>query len=322
MNKWLFKPIPPLSSIHREAVDSLAPTLIAPFRKIDRESKPLTANNRVFRVDTSSTFPFLALFSNLGSIRRKRVKFPHVRVVYGNADTEWSETLIIYRGGVFVLCGTRSEMAAIRALQMFRIELLQAGIQIGLTTFTSVNVVVNVSMPFDIDIVRANESRQLPNSSLEQTDFPGMIFTMGNVQALAFANGRCVLTGADDFFQMELVRLMVHDALLPFSLPRQMVTKRRGAGAKRFSKSGIKPKTGKRVSKKKELASAPIAPKRDSRRGKRTRGILRTTPVSTDEKRLGTRKRGVAFRITEKLVVHPNKDMFDVPQMSVDTPIE
>lgn len=319
MNKWLHQPIPPLSPIYTDAVDSLAPILIAPFRKIDRESKPLTANNRVFRVDTSATLPFLSLFGVLGSIRRKRVKFPHVRIVYGNADTEWSETLIVYRGGVFVLCGTRSEMAAIRALQMFRIELEQAGISIGLTTFTSVNVVVNVSMPFDIDIIGANASRQLPNSSLRQSDFPGMIFTMGNVQALAFANGRCVLTGADDFLQMEVVRVLVHDALLPFALPRQTIVKRHSTGTKRSPKNGIKSKAGKRVSTKQNPPVASALPKSNLRRGKRVRGTVNTTPVSTEDNRSGARKRGVAFRITEKLTLHPNLDVDETPVIMPDS---
>ena len=329
LERWLLMPPPQLSPVHRDDVETLAPMLVAPFRPEDCTRKPVVINNLVFRVDTAATIQFLPLFGSLMGVRRKRVKFPQALVRFGNADTDRWETLIVYTSGVFVLCGMRAEMTAIRALQTFRIELQQSNIPIGLSSFTPVNVVVNVSMPFDVDIQAANASRQLLESSLTPDDFPGMTFKMRRVQVLAFANGRCVLTGADDFLEMELVRSMVQDALQPFALEREKPvpgTGRRKAGSS--TAGGAKSSSGASKRAQKGRQSADAKKKADDKEGAKRRAGTGTTGrrprrpraapsqasvVAADESRAGGRARGVTFKLTSKLVLRPNQDMSETP---------
>ena len=328
LERWLLMQPPTVSPVHRADVESLEPMLVAPFRAEDCTRKPVVINNLVFRVDTAATIQFLPLFGSLMGVRRKRVKFPQALVRFGNADTDRWETLIVYTSGVFVLCGMRSEMTAIRALQTFRVELQQSNIPIGLSSFTPVNVVVNVSMPFDVDIEAANVSKQLLESSLTPDDFPGMTFKMRRVQVLAFANGRCVLTGADDFLEMELVRSMVQDALLPFALERPKNAPTGGArrkagtssaGGKASSGASKRAQKGRQSADSKKKAGKDAAQRRGGatatpgtvvRRPRRPRAApAGASVVAADESRAGGRARGVAFQLTSKLVLRPNQEI-------------
>lgn len=307
LEKWLLLPPPPVSPVHQPALDALRPELIVPFRPEDCSSKPVVINNLVFRVDTGSTFNFLPLFGSLMGVRRKRVKFPQALVRTGNVDTDRWETLIVYTSGLFVLCGMRTEMTAIRALQMFRMDLHQANIPIGLKSFTPVNVVVNVMLPFDVDIFAANDSRQLLESSVTPDQFPGMTFKMRRVQVLAFANGRCVLTGADDFIEMERVRSMVHEALLPFKVERAESVRHRPGE----SKGGKRGQKNMPSAMKKDTPATAATPKRGGATGRRGRRPRVPKPsaevVGADDSRVGGRAGGVAFKLNERVIVKPDK---------------
>lgn len=305
LHRWALLPPPTPSPVHVEALKALRPKLVAPFRPEDCERKALVINNLVCRVDTSSAFPFLPLFSSQMGVRRKRVKFPQAVVRFGNVNTDRWETLILYTSGVFVLCGMRSEMTATRALQTFRLELQQCNIPIGLTAVTLVNVVVNVTMPFHVDIFAANRSRQLSESSLTEDDFPGMTFKMRRVQVLAFGNGKCVLTGASDLLEMELVWALVQDALRPFAVeaPRTEGKQRKNASGakngKRLQKglrSGAtqRPRTGKQ----RTAGETKRTIEGGARKGRRTRAApVQAEVITAADTRVAGRTRHVSFQL-------------------------
>ena len=216
MNEWLFKPPPPLAAVHENLFANIKPVLPAVFRAPDVGRQRLETTNMVYRIETHSHTPFLTMFANIHEVRRRRVRFPGVRVVYGSSQSDVAETFMIYVKGRFITCGLRTEMSGIRALQMFRLDVQQCGIPIGLGSFVPVNVVVRASIGFPVDIRSAYESRRLPEASLEEKDFPGLIFKVQRVQVLAFPNGRCVLTGAGDCMEAESVYNEATKLLRPF----------------------------------------------------------------------------------------------------------
>lgn len=316
LDRWLLIPPPSLAPVHLPFIQRLKPTLMAPFRAEDRKTKPDAVNNIVLRVETQSPLDFLPMFGALSGVHRKRVKFPQAVIRFGNVSTDRWETLIVYTSGRYVMCGMRNEMTAIRTLQQFRIEMHQCGIPVGLSSVILVNVVVNAVMPFHVDIVAANDSRQLPESSLTQDDFPGMTFKMRRVQVLAFANGRCVLTGSADFFEMDLVRTMVQQALQPFSLPMPEAPPRRRAGTQRAGvKNGKRLQKGIRLNQKKEAGKARAAGDADKKapvrrtRKSRVAPALASALVEPGQSRVAGRSRGVAFKLTEKLVIRPGESL-------------
>ena len=312
LNRWMLLPPPPVSPVHLADLEELKPCMMDQFDMAKNANQPVTVNNLVIRVETDSTINFLPMFGALTGVHRKRIKFPQAKIRYGNVSTDRWETMIVYRSGRYVLSGMRTKMTAIHRLQSFRLDMHQSNMPVGLTSMVIVNNVGNATIPFDVDIKAAHESRRLPDSALEQKDFPGMTFKMRRVQVLAFANGECVLTGSADLLEMYLVRSMVEDALRPFALERATV-----APAKPTRQSGVKsamraPKgsrAGVRKTAGKEQA-AGAEPGAGPKKGRRTRVVaVSASAVQAEESRLAGRARGVAFKLTEKLIIRPNEDM-------------
>lgn len=304
IKNWADKPIPPLPAVLAAKLNTLKPVLIAPYRKEDEAVRPLCPTNGVARIDLSCQLPFFTVFSNVKAIRRARVKFPQILRRYGSTTTSRAETLIMYNTGRVTLCGISTIVGGIRALQLLRLELHQAGIPAGLGSFIVVNVVVKLTLPFSVDIMAAHESKKLPNSSLKLSAFPGAIFNMRGVKVLVFPNGNSVFTGATDMLEMEIVRVQTEDALRPFALPEGTArpSRRSTNDGKRKEKQGPKKKVNKATQPRKTATASRVS------RPRRKRTVARAVAISNEEDRVQDRRRGVAFEITENLVVGPEHD--------------
>lgn len=316
VRQWANLPVPPLPLRLAAEVAALRPKLFAPFRVEDAHRRPLTVTNLVVRVETACVIDFLALFGSLNPVRRARVKFPQVIRRQGSTTSDRAETPVMYRSGKLMLCGTRSEISAIRALQLQRIDAHQANIPMGLVSWDVVNIVVKAVMPFDVDIKRADESRALPNSSLVESDFPGLVFKMRGVEVLAFGNGGCVFTGATGVVEMETVRVMTEEALRPFSIERKAPgAPREGSrapsamkGSRASSSSRQRKQPGSTAGKSKAADGAASKPRprtASGRPSRRSRAVVRAQPVADEESRAPDRRRGVAFQINERTILRP-----------------
>lgn len=316
VRQWANLPVPSLPPRLAADVAALRPRLFAPFRPEDAHRRPLTVTNLVVRVETACVIDFLALFGSLNPVRRARVKFPQVIRRQGSTTSDRAETPVMYRSGKLMLCGTRSEISAIRALQLQRIDAHQANIPMGLVSWDVVNIVVKAVMPFDVDIKRADESRALPNSSLVESDFPGLVFKMRGVEVLAFGNGGCVFTGATGVVEMETVRVMTEEALRPFAIERKAPgVPREGSrapsamkGSRSSASKQRKQPTTTAASKSKPTDGAASKPRpraASGRPSRRSRAVVRAQPVADDESRAPDRRRGVAFQINERTILRP-----------------
>jgi len=317
---------PPLSAVHERWVNQLKPELQIPFRPQDRVRTPIVVNNCVFRVDTQCNLPMLRVLSAIFNCRRRRVKFPQMRIAFGESNTSVVATIMIYTTGVFVSCGTRSQMAALAALQLFRLDLLQCGIDIGLGKCVPVNVVVNASMPWPVDIVRAYQSKQLPDANLTEGDFPGIVFRVRAVEVLAFTNGKCVFTGAPNTIEMEFVRIDAEKLLTPFSLPNENPppSNRAANGSKRGGARSSKPPDQRNTRKpprpalKRTITTATDdatpeeekkPPKQSAARTRKPKRETRIKASDAGETRGASRTKSVAFQMTSALVLYPNQNL-------------
>lgn len=302
-------PAPALSPVHARMLAALKPTLPPGFSSFTDEPRKLEVTNLVYRVETHSHIPFLTMFGNIAELRRRRVRFPGVRVVYGSSKNDLAETFMIYVRGRFVACGLRTEMSGIRALQMFRLDLQQCGIPIGLGMWTPVNVVVKVALGFPVDISAAHASRTLARASFEQKDFPGLIFMIGRVRVLVFLNGRMVLTGAGDCMEAERVYAEAVTLLRPFdssndeNAPR---TSKRTPDDGAAAKARRKRNTG--AAGLEEKPAARVRAESGTVRARHKRHMQPAENVVSSESRVaaGGRKKGVRIKLSDRLIVEPN----------------
>lgn len=317
MGDWLTMQPPRPWGMHARTAGALQPMLGRPFTKEDRARAPITVNNRVFRVRVDRRTSFMDMLRNMLTHCRREVKFPQIRVSFAHAEVHEVAAVMTYTKGLWVVCGTRSIHTAVRATQLLRLSLQQCGIAIGLVDVTSVNAVVNAHMPFQINIDRAVESRELPSMAHREKDFPGTVFRVRGVEVLAFPNGRCVLTGAPDVVEMELVRSIVTDLLGRFRVqdddPQRMHEPL--AASARPSRSSLKKSAQTPAAGAKPKPAARRARKTDTdgtkqetfanRRRRERREASRVQAAPTGESRARGRTKGVAFQI--------NKEMTRVP---------
>ncbi len=300
--QWLVASPPVPKGMHARLLSGLRPVLGRPFTDEDRTQKPITVNNRVFRVQVDRRITFLDVIRNSLTHRRKEVKFPQIRVSFGHTESNEVAAVMTYTKGKFVVCGTRSVPTAVRAIQLFRLLMQQCGIAIGLVNVTSVNAVVNAFMPFAIDIEAAVDSGELPSVARHEGDFPGAVFRIRGVEVLAFANGRCVFTGAPDVVEMELVRSMGTEMLRRFAV--DVPQPHKASSNSDAPKSILKRSTSSHSSE----PSKPEANKHETaanRRRRQRREASRVTEAPVGEARSTGRTKGVAFQIHDSLVLRP-----------------
>lgn len=313
-NEWLATVPPKPIGMHARILNNLKPMIGRPFTEEDRKRTPITVNNRVFRVKLDRRTTFMDMMRTMITHRRREVKFPQIRVSFGHAESNEIAAVMTYTKGKFVVCGTRSLPTAVRAVQMLRLSLQQCGIAIGLMDVTSVNAVVNAHMPFNINIDRAVASRELASVAHRKKDFVGAVFRVRGVEVLAFHNGGCVLTGAPDVVEMELVRSIATEVLSKFAVPKDKPLPPRTPSdpSARPARSILKRGTGtKKAAAKKKNADNAEPGKRETfanRRRRERREATRVEIAPVGESRARGRTKGVAFQLNAEMTRMPGED--------------